>query len=385
MEYPLLSIFDTTLRDGEQAPGNAMTVEAKVRLGIALMSLGVNTIETGFPAAARSDFEATRRLAAQAKSTKLCAFARACRSDIQLAFEALKNAPHSQIEILTTVSDIHLQLKRGISRSEALAEAREAVRFARDLGVHEVSVAPEDATRADRRFLREMIETVVELGTTTMVIPDTVGACLPEEFADLIAEIRKWIGPSIRISAHTHNDLGLATANSLAAVLAGADECQVTLCGIGERAGNAALEEVVAAIHSKQDVFKRKTSIDARQIPAACGLLTTTIALPISRSKAIIGANAFSTAAGIHQSGMLKDPRTYEYLNPEMFGAKRTIVFARHSGRQALRAKANMLGIAIDDSSLDEVYEELVGMDSIAVFTDQDLLSIMTRRNPTTV
>jgi 2-isopropylmalate synthase len=385
MQHPLLSIFDTTLRDGEQAPGNAMNVEAKVAIGIALMSLGVNTIETGFPAAARSDFDATRKLAAQAKSTTLCAFARACRSDIQFAFDALQNAPRSQIEVLTTVSDIHLRLKRGISRAEALAEARDAVGFAIDLGVHEVSVAPEDASRADRRFLREMIETVLDVGATTIVVPDTVGACLPEEFGDLITEIRQWIGPAIRISAHAHNDLGLATANTLAAVLAGADECQVTLCGIGERAGNAALEEVIAVVHAKQNVFKRSTTVDTQQISTACGLLTRTIGLPLARSKAIIGANAFSTAAGIHQSGMLRDPRTYEYLNPESFGAKRTMVFARHSGRQALRAKANMLGIAVDDAKLDQIYEELVNNDTMVVFTDQDLLSVMKRQTPTAV
>ncbi len=237
-----LSIFDTTLRDGEQAPGNAMTVEQKLVIAARLEQLGVNVIEAGFPAASQQDFDAVARLGETIKNAKLCAFARAQRADIDRACAALKGTADFQIEILASVSDIHLKHKRRMSREEALSEVVEAVSYAKACGLRDISVAPEDATRADAEFLRRMVEEVIEAGATTVGIPDTVGVYLPHQFYDVMVAARGWVGPEIRLAAHAHNDLGLATANTLAAVEGGADEVQVTLCGIGERAGNAALE-----------------------------------------------------------------------------------------------------------------------------------------------
>jgi 2-isopropylmalate synthase len=381
MELIPLSIFDTTLRDGEQAPGNAMTVLQKIEIATELEALGVNVIETGFPMASTNDFETTLKLSQIIRKSKLCAFARASRTDIQVAFDAIKQALNFQIEIVTTVSNIHLEHKRGISRREALDEAREAVRFAVSLGVSDISVGPEDATRADRDFLHEMVDSVVNAGAGTIVVPDTVGACVPAEFADLIASVRSWVGVGIRISAHTHNDLGLATANTLAAIEAGAEECQVTLCGIGERAGNAALEEVVAVVESKPSLFRRKTTIDTKRIQNSCTLLMRLLQVPISRSKPVIGTNAFTTAAGIHQSGMLRNPKTYEFLDPERFGAKRQLILARHSGRNALRAKFESMGIPIDKQTLESVYQCMLLAEHLAVFSDEDLLDMLESAN----
>lgn len=368
-----LSIYDTSLRDGEQAPGNAMTVLQKVAIARQLERLGVDAIETGFPAASPSDFEATTELARAIKISTLCVFARATRHDIDEAMKAVTQAADFEIEILTTGSDIHLQRKRMISRDDALRECDEAVRYARQLGFSKIIVAPEDATRADRGFLHRMVDVSIEAGATMMVIPDTVGACLPAEYGELIGLVKEWAGDKVGVSAHTHNDLGLATANTLAAIAAGADECQVTLCGIGERAGNAPLEEVVAAVVSRPDIFERHVRIDTTQIIESCRLLASTIALPVSRSKAIIGQNAFATAAGIHQAGILKDPKTYEYLDPAMFGAVRQIILDRHSGRAALRSRLDQLGIIIGEAEFARAYDTLVSLESEKLESDEDV------------
>jgi len=376
MCYIPLSIFDTTLRDGEQAPGNAMTVTQKVELAVALDALGVNVIETGFPAASDNDFETAKKLSECVKNAKLCVFARAANADIQTAFHAICKAKNFQLEIMTTVSDIHLTHKRGITRSESLKEAYEAVRFAVEMGFEDICVGPEDATRADLDFLRLMIDTVLRAGATALVIPDTVGCCLPEDFERLISQVRSCVGLGIPISCHAHDDLGLATANTLAAISGGANECQVTLCGIGERAGNAALEQVVAAVISKPEVFKRTVTVDSTQIGTICRRLIRMVGSPFHRSKPIVGENAFATAAGIHQSGILRDPTTYEYLDPARFGATRQLIFARHSGRQALRTKYASLDVALSESELESAYQKIKTYHA-SVFTDSELLSLL--------
>jgi len=373
-ELRKLSIFDTTLRDGEQAPGNAMTVDQKLLMATELEELGVNLIEAGFPAASKEDFEAVRAVSKALKRAKVCAFARATREDIDAVCAALRDGPPFQIEILSAVSDIHLQHKRCISREEALAEAKKAVEYAVALGLEDVSVAPEDATRADPDFLRRMVDTVVEAGATTIGVPDTVGAFLPHQFRQIILDVRSWVGEEIRISVHAHNDLGLAVAGTLAGIEAGADECQVTLCGIGERAGNAALEEVIAALVSHEEWYRRSTSIRTERISSSCQKLIGVLGLATAKAKPIIGANAFATAAGIHQSGILREPRTYEFLDPAMFGRKREILLSRHSGRAALRKRLEVLGFNLTELQVLRVYDAL-NASSIRAWSDDVIMN----------
>lgn len=374
LELKPLSIFDTTLRDGEQAPGNSMTVEQKVRIGLELEALGVNVVETGFPAASGNDCQTTVELASAVKRSKLCAFSRATRADIDTAFNAIKRSPAFQIEILLAVSDIHLKYKRCISRADALLETETSVKHAVSLGVEDIGVAPEDITRADLDFLHQMLDVAVAAGATMVALPDTLGCYVPAEFARLVTKVRSWVGDGVRISVHAHNDLGLATANTLAAIEAGADECQVTLCGIGERAGNTAMEEVVAAVSSRPEWFKRSTTVDTMRIYQACNLLKETLRLQIPKAKPVIGDNAFATAAGIHQSGLLRDPITYEFLAPSLFGREWQLVIARHSGRNALRARFESLGILLNEEDLNRIYQMVLDSDHISIFTDEDLL-----------
>ncbi len=370
-----LSIFDTTLRDGEQAPGNAMTVPQKIRIARELDELGVNVIEVGFPAASETDLQAAIALASSIRHAKICVFARANAHDIDLAFQAIRGAERHQIEIMTTVSDIHLEHKRKMTRSEALDETRRAIAHASRLGIEDICVGPEDASRADPAFLRLMIQAALDTGATMVVLPDTVGACVPSDFYDLVAGVRRWVGDRVRISVHAHNDLGLAAANTLAGIEAGADECQVTLCGIGERAGNAALEEVVAALACRPDRFGRSLTIDTTRISGACQVLIDTLALPMARSKPVIGANAFATAAGIHQSGLIKNRATYEFIRPELFGRKRELVITRHSGRQALQTRLSELGLNVTGDVLQRLYQHIITQESVAVCDDAMLLA----------
>lgn len=371
-------IFDTTLRDGEQAPGNAMTVAQKVRVARELEALGVDVIEAGFPAASDTDFRTTVEVSRAIRRAKVCAFARANRSDIACAHAAVREAERSQIQIMTTVSDIQLQSKRMMSRTEALAETRAAIRYAVDLGITDICIGPEDSTRADSEFLHQMIDVSLESGATMFVLPDTVGAALPTEFHALVGRVRSWVGEGIGIAVHAHNDLGLATANTLAGIEAGADECQVTLCGIGERAGNAPLEEVVAALYCKPTIFNRTIQIDSRRVHSACQLVIDTLGLAMSRSKPIIGTNAFATAAGIHQSGLLRDHRNYEFLPPELFGRHWEIVITRHSGRGALQGRFSSMGIEVGGDVLDRVYQWIVTADAaVSIYDDAALRSLV--------
>jgi 2-isopropylmalate synthase len=358
-----LSIFDTSLRDGEQAPGNAMSVQQKVRIAQELEALGVNTIEAGFPAASESDFAAVHAIAAKVTRSKICAFARAAASDIDQAARAVANAHDPQIEILGTSSDIHLQYKRQITRQQALDETTSAIQHARKAGFRDICFAPEDATRADPDFLRAICQVSAQAGATMIVIPDTVGCLLPTQVSRLIETVRASVPADVKLAMHAHDDIGLATANTLAAIEAGIDEVQVTLCGIGERAGNCALEEVVAALTAHPDYFGRSTTINVDRVYAACRALIEELSLPLARGKAIIGDNAFATAAGLHQAAVIRNPLTYEFLEPAMFGAERRIVISRHSGRHALTAKLESLGLAPSRAVVERIYQEMTKSD----------------------
>jgi 2-isopropylmalate synthase len=358
-----LSIFDTSLRDGEQAPGNAMSVQQKLRIAQELEALGVNTIEAGFPAASESDFAAVHAIAAKVTRSKICAFARAAMLDIDQAARAVANAHDPQIEILGTSSDIHLQYKRQITRQQALDETTSAIQHARKAGFRDICFAPEDATRADPDFLRAICQVSAEAGATMIVIPDTVGCLLPTRVSRLIEAVRGSVPANVKLAMHAHDDIGLATANTLAAIEAGIDEVQVTLCGIGERAGNCALEEVVAALTAHPDYFGRSTTINVEQVYAACRALVEELSLPLARGKAVIGDNAFSTAAGLHQAAVIRNPLTYEFLEPAMFGAERRIVISRHSGRHALTAKLEALGLSPTRAVVERIYQEMTKSD----------------------
>lgn len=353
-----LQIFDTTLRDGEQAPGNAMTIAQKVTLARTIADLGVDTLEAGFPAASAIDFDAVKLICNDLRETKISVLARARADDIELASRALENAKHGQILLLATASDIHLKSKRGLSREAALEELENAVKLSLRLGSGDVSVGVEDATRADRSFLRTLCDTATSLGARTIVIADTVGCMVPTMMTDLISEVRAWLPSNVLLSVHTHDDLGLAVANTMAAVHAGAGEVHATLCGIGERAGNASLEEIIACLYAHPSYYRRSVRLRSEGLHHACNQLVKMLRLPLPGNKAIIGENAFSSAAGIHQAAMLKNLKTYEFLDPEHFGASRTFYLSRHSGHHAIDS-------LVDGDAQDDLKNSLANVDAL--------------------
>ncbi len=354
-----ISFFDTTLRDGEQAPGNGMRPEQKLRLGLLVEGLGADIIETGFPASSPSDYQATELLSRHLTTARFATFVRAVRADVEAAVQAGGVRNH-QIQVLATGSEIHLRHKRGITRAEAEREVADTIRFARDLGITDVSVAVEDATRGSGDLVHSLVDVVLEAGATTVAIGDTCGCLLPAEFGALIAKVRAWAPRPIVVATHCHDDFGLAVANSLAGVEAGADEVQATLGGIGERAGNASLEEVVAALVYKGGLLGVRTDVRPERLYPAYRELAETIGLPRMRNKAVVGDNAFATQAGIHQAGILRDPSTYEYLEPGVFGRQRQLMVGRHSGRAILRHLLDQVGKDPDDALVDELYEHYV-------------------------
>jgi len=356
-----VEIFDTTLRDGEQAPGYSLTIDQKVELSSALEHLGVNTIETGFPISSPVDFEATRQICKNLKRAKVCGFARAQRGDVSACANAMADAIYPQVQIASVSSDIHLLYKRQASRGKIIEEANDAVEFAKSVGFTDISIAVEDATRSDFEFIKRILGQSIERGASTIAIPDTVGCCLPEEFGRLIKRLRRFVGPDIRISAHCHNDLGLAVANSVAALRAGADEIQTTLCGIGERAGNTSLEELVAVLNSKKSVLYRVHDVVHHKIYDTCAMLAHFLELPLPAHKPVIGDNAFSTEAGMHQQGVINRRFTYEHLRAEDYGATPRVALGRHSGRTIIRRRLQESGMRnIEAHAVDALYEELV-------------------------
>jgi len=355
-----IGIFDTTLRDGEQAPGYSLTIDQKVQLALKLEALGVNTIECGFPMSSPVDFEATREMCRLFKRARPCGFARALPADVEACARAMKDATNPQIEIASVGSDIHILYKRETTRERVVTEAIAAIDCARAHGFTDISIAAEDATRSDLEFLKRLLGACIERGVTTIAIPDTVGACIPEEFFGLIRDLRAFIG-DIRISVHCHNDMGLAVANSLAGIQAGADEVQTTLCGIGERAGNTSLEELIVVLNSKVDTLHRVHDVIHHRLYDTCMMLARFLDLDVPAHKPILGENSFSSEAGMHQQGLIKHRFTYEHLRAEDYGTVPRMVLGRHSGRNLIRQRLREDGIRdVQDKLVDKLYEQMI-------------------------
>src|SRR6266566_650953 len=380
MDSPRITIFDTTLRDGEQSPGCSMNVQEKVRLARQLDRLGVDVIEAGFPIASDGDFAAVQAVAAAVPRPVIAALARASRNDIERAARALQSAIRPRIHVFLATSDIHLQHKLRISRERCLEQASDSVRRARTF-CDDVEFSPEDATRTDPEFLFQVLEAVIEAGATTLNIPDTVGYTVPAEFGELIRNIRERVrgAENVTISAHCHNDLGLAVANSLSAIVNGARQVECTINGIGERAGNASLEEIVMALRVRADRYAYQTSVATEQLYPTSQLLEEITGIPVQPNKAIIGRNAFAHEAGIHQDGMLKNPLTYEIMTPQSVGVPDSkLVLGKHSGRHALSLRLRQLGHKLNAEDLKEAYRRFVSMaDRKKYITDADLLYIV--------
>jgi 2-isopropylmalate synthase len=361
-----IRVFDTTLRDGEQSPGATMTSVEKLELARALARLRVDVIEAGFPAASPDDLAAVRAIATRvglvpepgcAEPPIICALARAAPGDIDRAWAGVREAARPRIHTFLATSDVHMQHKLRMTRAEVRARVGEMVGYARSL-CRDVEFSPEDAGRSDPEFLHEVLAIAIRAGATTLNIPDTVGYTTPDEFGALIAGIRAQVpgARDIVLSVHCHDDLGLATANTLAGVAAGARQVEVTINGIGERAGNASLEEVVMALHTRRARFGIATAIDTTQLVRTSRLVSVATGIAVPPNKAVVGANAFAHESGIHQDGMLKLATTYEIMRPEEVGATQTrLVIGKHSGRAAIAARLEELGYAVDREQLDRV------------------------------
>jgi 2-isopropylmalate synthase len=380
MERARVRIFDTTLRDGEQSPGCSMNLEEKLRMARQLDRLGVDIIEAGFPIASDGDFEAVQAIAEEIKRPTVAGLARATKMDIERAWQAVSVARRPRIHVFLATSDIHLHYKLKISREQCLRQAAEAVRFARTL-CDDVEFSAEDATRTEVDFLCAVAEAVAEAGATTINLPDTVGYTVPSDMTRIISSVhgrtRKF--GDIVISTHCHNDLGLAVANSLAAVEAGARQVECTINGIGERAGNASLEEVVMALRVRADALPYDTAVRAEEIYASSRLLTDITRVSVQPNKAIVGRNAFAHEAGIHQDGVIKNPLTYEIMTPKSVGVpENKLVLGKHSGRHALGLRCAELGFSFERRDLDRIYKRFVALaDQIKSVEDRHLLAII--------
>jgi 2-isopropylmalate synthase len=354
-----LIIFDTTLRDGEQSPGASMNLAEKLEVAHMLHELGVDVIEAGFPIASPGDFEAVQAVSRQVEGPVICGLARCHSEDIDRAAAALADAPRKRIHVFLATSAIHREFKLHMAKDEIVRRAVEGVKRARGY-CDDIEFSPEDAARTELDFLAEVVERAIDAGATTVNIPDTVGYAVPEQYAAAIRHLKQTV-PNIDravISVHCHDDLGMAVANSLAAVSEGARQIECTINGIGERAGNCSLEEVVMALRTRGDYFKVHTNVNTRRLYPASRLVANVTGILVQRNKAIVGQNAFAHEAGIHQDGMLKERRTYEIMRPEDVGIQQTdLVLGKHSGRHALRDRVRALGYHLDDGQLQAVFE----------------------------
>jgi 2-isopropylmalate synthase len=357
-------IFDTTLRDGEQAPGFSMDVPSKLTLARALDALGVDIIEAGFPIASPADSEGTRQVAAEVRRPVVAALARCRRADIEEAARALQTAARPRIHTFLATSDLHLERKLRISRDTCLEQIVEGVTLAKSF-VDDVEFSAEDATRSDRDFLCRVVEAAIDAGATTINLPDTVGYATPEDLREFFEDIIRRVPNAARaiFSTHCHDDLGLAVANSLAAIQAGVRQVECTINGVGERAGNASLEEIVMALRVRQDRLPYDTAIVSERLFDTSQLLSRVTDEPVQANKAIVGRNAFAHEAGIHQDGMLKDSRTYEIMRPRDVGqTAEQLVLGRHSGRHAVQRRCETLGIVLTNDELGLVYHQVITM-----------------------
>jgi len=376
-----LIVFDTTLRDGEQSPGASMTAEEKMRLARQLERLRVDVIEAGFPAASPGDFEAVQRIAEQVRETTICGLARANARDVGLAADAVKPAESPRIHTFIATSPIHMREKLRMSPDQVLEQAVLSVKQAKN-STGDVEFSPEDAGRSDEDFLCQILEAVIDAGATTINIPDTVGYTMPSQFGELIANLMERIPNSDKaiFSVHCHNDLGMAVANSLAAVMKGARQVECTVNGLGERAGNASLEEIVMAVRTRQDFFDCDTNVDSTQIVPTSRLVSTITGFPVQPNKAIVGANAFAHEAGIHQDGVLKSRETYEIMRAEDVGwSANKLVLGKHSGRTAFTKRLFALGIEFESKTdRDEAFVRFKTLaDKKHEIFDEDLIALV--------
>jgi len=378
-----LIIFDTTMRDGEQSPGASMTKEEKIRIGRQLERMKIDVIEAGFPAASDGDFDAVQAVARAVKDSTICGLARANESDIRRCGEAVKVAARPRVHTFIATSPIHMEKKLRMEPSQVIDQAVRAVKWAREY-TDNVEFSPEDAGRSDIDFLCRILEQVIKAGATTINVPDTVGYTLPEMFGGLIRTLRERVPNSDKVvwSVHCHNDLGLAVANSLSAVLNGARQVECTINGLGERAGNAALEEIVMAVRTRQDVFPCETRIDASQIVPASRLVAGITGFPVQPNKAIVGANAFAHESGIHQDGVLKSRDTYEIMRAQDVGWNANkLVLGKHSGRNAFRTRLTELGVVIDsEEALNAAFKRFKDLaDKKHEIFDEDLQALISQ------
>jgi len=376
-------IFDTTLRDGEQSPGCSMNLEEKLEVAQALVDLGVDVIEAGFPIASPGDFEAVREIARTVRGSTICGLARCNEKDIDRAWEALKDAPDARIHVFLATSAIHREFKLRMDKDEIIARAVEGVKRAKGY-CDNIEFSPEDAARTEPDFLSAVVEAAIDAGATTVNIPDTVGYATPSHFASVIKTLMNRV-PNIDravVSVHCHNDLGLAVANSLSAVEHGAGQIECTINGIGERAGNCSLEEVVMAMRTRSDYYHTTTRINTPRLVPTSRLLTNITGMQVQRNKAIVGRNAFAHEAGIHQDGMLKERTTYEIMRPEDVGFTHTdLVLGKHSGRAALADRAKALGYHLTGEQLQEVFDEFKKLaDKKKEVYDADVAALIEKR-----
>jgi len=373
-------IFDTTLRDGEQSPGASLNPDQKFQIACQLARLGVDVIEAGFPLSSPGDFEAVRRIARQVQGPMITALARAARPDIDAVWQAVRDAERNQIHMVLSVSDIHIERKLRSNRRDVLTRGTQAVAYARSL-CDQVEYSPEDAGRADPEYLYETLESVIDAGATVVNIPDTTGYTLPNEFGALIASIRANVRNIDRalISVHCHNDLGLSTANSVAAVLNGARRVECTINGIGERAGNASLEEVVMILRTREKSLGLRTNIDTTRLADVSALVAQETGIPVQPNKAVVGANAFAHASGIHQDGVLKDKLNYEIMRPEEVGmGESRIVLSPRSGRHAFQFRLAELGFHLPEAAFARAWEQFLDLaDRKKDILDRDLEEIV--------
>ena len=374
-------IFDTTLRDGEQSPGASMNAAEKMRLAVQLEKLGVDILEAGFPAASQGDLDAVSQIAQKLEKTEVAALARTSKEDIDCAWKAIGHAAKPRIHTFIATSDIHMDYKLKMTRDEVVKTAVESVKYARSF-TDNVEFSAEDGSRSDRDFLCKVFEAAIEAGATTVNLPDTVGYAIPEEFSELVKYVLSHT-PNIHkaiLSIHCHNDLGLATANTLTAINSGARQAEVTINGIGERAGNTSLEEVIMALHTRPNFLPLSTEIKTNLIYPTSRLVSMITGILVQPNKAIVGANAFAHEAGIHQDGVLKNPMTYEIMKPETIGLNtNTLVLGKHSGRHALRSRLKELGYDLSDEELKLVFKKFKELaDKKKNVVDEDLEVIVT-------
>ena len=381
MKKNQIIIFDTTLRDGEQSPGASMSLEEKIQIAKAFEDLGVDILEAGFPAASQGDFEAVSEISKILTKTVPCGLARAVKNDLDRCYESLKHSKHFRIHTFISTSDLHMKFKLQKTREEVLDLIKFSVEYAKQF-TNDVEWSPEDATRTDSDYLCKTVEHAIKCGATTINIPDTVGYATPSDYERIIKDLFNRV-PNIDkvvVSTHTHNDLGLGVANALAGISAGARQVECTINGIGERAGNAALEEIVMAIKTRNDLMPYETNINTKKISACSKLVSSVTGFPIQYNKAIVGKNAFAHESGIHQDGMLKNKQTYEIMTPESVGVvKSSLVMGKHSGRHAFKEKLEALGYPnFDEKKIDESFKKFKDLaDKKKHVFDEDIVALV--------